>query len=142
MRPEYIIRKEEGFVSHAYPDSEGFLTIGIGTLIDKRKGGGITESEAFMLMRNRIEMIYPALDAKLPWWRSMSDVRQSILVSMAYQLGISGLLKFKNTLWSMRTGNYKAAARGILASKMAKQTPERTQRAAKAMETNVYEYED
>ena len=36
------LRRDEGCVLHAYPDHLGFLTLGIGRLIDRRKGGGIT----------------------------------------------------------------------------------------------------
>ncbi len=40
------LRRDEGEVLHAYQDSLGYWTIGIGVLIDKRKGGGITKAES------------------------------------------------------------------------------------------------
>jgi lysozyme len=136
---EDLIRAEEGFVPHAYPDSLGYLTIGYGTLIDKRKGGGITESEAFTLLRNRLAAIHAGLDEALPWWRGMNDTRRAVLASMAYQLGLAGVLRFARTLDAMEAGDYATAARGMRASLWAKQTPGRAARAARAMETGAFE---
>ena len=133
MTPEELIEAEEGFVPYGYSDSEGYLTIGIGTLIDKRSGGGITLEEARYLMGNRLAPIYAALDARLHWWRDMSEARRNALVSMAYQLGIVGLLKFKAALAAMEGGDYALAARRMLVSLWARQTPERAKRAARAM---------
>jgi lysozyme len=43
------LRRDEGEVLHAYQDKYGYWTIGVGRLIDARKGGGISveESRAF-----------------------------------------------------------------------------------------------
>ena len=47
------LEKDEGFVSHAYQDSEGLWTIGFGRLIDQSiPSAGITKDEARMLLRN------------------------------------------------------------------------------------------
>ena len=40
------LKRHEGLRLHAYADSLGYTTIGYGRMIDKRKGGGITEREA------------------------------------------------------------------------------------------------
>lgn len=45
---------DEGYRKSAYQDHLGFWTIGIGTLIDERKGAGITVDEAKYLLRNRL----------------------------------------------------------------------------------------
>ena len=44
---------------------------------------------------------------------------------MGYQLGISGLLSFKNTLKLIQESRYREAADNMLLSKWAKQTPNR-----------------
>ena len=48
------IRKHEGFRSGAYCDTQGYLTIGYGRLIDARRGGGITDAEAEFLLAGDI----------------------------------------------------------------------------------------
>jgi len=138
MKAEQLIEDEEGFCPYAYSDSKGYLTIGIGTLVDQR-GGGITLDEARYLMVNRVRPIYSSLDECMSWWRSLNEARQAVLVSMAYQMGISGLLKFKRTLEAMKRGDYKSAADGMLASKWAREdSPSRARRAARAMRTGSF----
>lgn len=133
------LRKSEGFVPHAYQDSLGFWTIGIGRLIDKRKGGGITEEEADYLLENDIGKKERELDARLPWWRDLDEVRQRILVDMAFNLGVDGLLAFKNTLAHVKAGRWAEAAAGMRKSLWARQVKSRADRLAKAMETGTLE---
>jgi lysozyme len=135
MGIEELLKREEGFVPHAYKDHLGFWTIGYGKLIDERKGGGITEKQALMLLRDEIAEIRFNLIGAIPWFLELDDVRATVLLSMAYQMGIDGVLKFKNTLAAVRAKDYAQAAKGIRNSKWAEQTPGRAERMAKAMET-------
>ena len=132
----HLIR-EEGFRSHAYVDSLGFLTIGIGRLIDQRKdGSGLTREEAEYLLANDIKRVTAQLDVSLPWWDELSDVRRAVLVSMAFQMGVGGLLTFTNTLRHIRQGNYFEASVSMFDSKWARQTPNRAIRLAAAMRSD------
>lgn len=133
------LRRDEGEVLHAYQDHLGFWTIGIGVLIDKRKGGGITQEESEYLFLNRLREKERVLRNKLPWFARLDDARQGVLLNMAYQMGVEGLLAFKNTLAAVEAGDYKKAAEGMLASKWAQQTPARATRLAKQMETGVWQ---
>lgn len=127
-----LLKKEEGFVPYAYVDSLGFLTIGYGKLIDKR-GGGITEKEAEMLLDNEILDKIQQLNEKLPWWSTLDQVRRTVVLAMAFQLGIDGLLGFKNTLELLRNGKWSEASAQMLESKWAEQTPARAKRMADAI---------
>jgi lysozyme len=49
-----MLEDEEGRVPHAYPDSLGYWTIGVGRLIDRRKGGGLSDDEIDYLLANDI----------------------------------------------------------------------------------------
>ena len=131
------LRRDEGFVPHAYQDHLGFWTIGIGRLIDKRKGGGITEDEALDLLDRDIERFEQELDAKLTWWRTLDDVRQRVILNMAFNLGVNGLLGFKNTLAAVKGERWEDAARGMLNSKWAGQVGDRADRLAKMMRTGA-----
>jgi len=73
--------RDEGEVHHAYQDSLGFWTLGIGRLIDQRRGGGITHDEALFLLQNDIESKTEDLDRALPWWKTLSEVRQRALLN-------------------------------------------------------------
>lgn len=137
MTIEELLKREEGFIPHAYQDHLGYWTIGYGKLIDQRKGGGITEKQALMLLRDEIEEKRRELDTQLGWWRTLDETRQTVILAMVFQMGIAGVLGFKNTLAALKAGDYAKAAKGIRGSKWAQQTPGRAERMAKAIETGV-----
>ena len=122
------LKRDEGFISHVYQDHLGYHTIGIGRLVDKRRGGGITEEEATYLLENDIDKVVNQLDYKLPWWRGLSDARQRALANMCFQMGINGLLKFKRMLRALEHGDYELARKEALDSVWAQQTPNRAAR--------------
>lgn len=124
------LKRDEGYVRHAYEDSEGFLTLGIGRLIDKRRGGGISEAEAEHLLGNDIEAVFVDLDRSLPWWREMSEPRQRALSNMCFNLGLSRLLGFRNMLAALEAGDFAGAATEALDSRWARQVGDRAQRIA------------
>lgn len=133
------LRLHECFVPHAYRDSEGYWTIGIGRLIDKAKGGRITEDEAYYLLENDIIAKEGELFSRLPWVRDLDDARQRVLLDMAFNLGIGGLLGFKNTLRCIEQGRYAQAAENMLQSKWSGQVGKRARRLSDAMETGRLE---
>ena len=133
------LRRDEGEVLHAYPDHLGFLTIGIGRLIDKQKGGGISSDEASYLLANDIRTKTAGVLAALPWAAQLDEVRRGVLIAMAFQMGLNGLLGFKTTLALVQGGNYTRAAEGMGDSRWAKQTPARAARLQKQMVTGVWQ---
>lgn len=141
---EQLIR-DEGEVLHAYTDTEGYWTIGIGRLIDRRKGGGITKAESTYLFNNDLERVQKQVFDALPWARQLDEARQGVLLNMCFQMGLgnaahgTGLLGFKNTLAMIERGDYESAAKGMLNSLWAKQTPLRAKRLSKQMETGEWQ---
>ena len=125
--------RDEGFRRAAYRDHLGYLTIGIGRMIDKRRGGGITRDEAAYLLASDIAEVEAALDTRIPWWRNAAPSRQRALLNMAFQLGVSGLMKFKRTLAMAKRGDWDQAATNALKSRWARQTPTRAKRVAALM---------
>lgn len=134
MTLEDLLVREEGLRLYAYQDSLGYWTIGYGTLIDKR-GSVFSEAAARFLLNEEIAAKKAEVLSAIPWIKSLSETRQTVLFAMAYQLGTAGLLAFRKTLAAVKAGDYSAAARGMRGSKWADQTPGRVERMAKAMET-------
>jgi len=122
------LTRDEGNVLHAFPDSQGYLTIGIGRLIDARRGGGITPEESLYLFGHDVDKVEAGLDRALPWWRTLSETRQRVLANMCFNLGINGLLKFHRMLDAVRTGRFGLAADEMRASAWYSQVGERAQR--------------
>ncbi len=121
---------DEGNIPHAYPDSRGYLTIGIGRLIDVRKGGRLTPDEVMFLFNNDVARHTADIYKALPWALEMSDGRQRALINMCFQMGIEGLLGFEHMLEAMETGNWQTAHDAALDSAWAKETPQRAARVA------------
>jgi len=132
------LRREEGSVRHAYKDSLGLWTIGVGRLIDESRGGGLSQDEIDYLLANDIKAKTTEVLAALPWVSRLSEQRQAVIIGMAFQMGTKGLLAFKHTLGSIEDGQYAEAAKGMLDSGWAKQTPARARRLAQQMETDTW----
>lgn len=133
------LNRDEGRRLHAYQDHLGYWTIGVGRLIDLRKGVGISPEEADYLLLNDVTRVRHELSKSLPWFVDLDDARQGALINMAFQLGTSGLMNFKKTLEHIRLGRYATAAGEMLQSKWAEQTPERAKRISKQMATGVWQ---
>ena len=115
------LKRHEGVVYHAYQDHLGYWTIGAGRLIDKRKGGRLRPDEVDYLLQNDVDYFVREVQKNLPWWEALDPVRKSVLVNMAFNMGIKGLLGFKNTLKFIESGQYDKAADNMLMSKWATQ---------------------
>lgn len=127
LRLEEQLLVDEGLRLKPYRCTAGRLTIGVGRNLDDR---GITESEALVLLNNDISAFWDKLAARQPWVLAAPEEVQEALVNMAFNLGVGGLLGFKETLAHMRTGKYGEAAKAMLASKWARQVGARAERLA------------
>ncbi|MBB4642381.1 glycoside hydrolase family protein [Rhizorhapis suberifaciens] len=134
------LNREEGRIPHAYQDHIGFWTIGVGRLIDKRKGGRLTDEEIDYLLANDIRRFMNAMK-DWPAWQAVKDdpVRAVALLSMCFQLGVQGLAGFKNSLDLVAQKRWDEAAANMMQSKWAKQTPARAKRVTAMLETGVYQ---
>lgn len=75
------------------------------------------------------------LDKRLPWWRTLDPVRRDVLSNMAFNLGVEGLLSFKNTLARLKAGDFEGCAEGMAASLWARQVKGRATRLIEMMRT-------
>ena len=115
--------RHEGLRLKPYRCTAGKLTIGIGRNLDDC---GITQSEAYVMLINDIMNCEKQLQANIPdIYNSLDEVRKSVLLNMCFNLGISGLLGFKNTLEFIKVGDWERAANNMLVSRWAKQVGRR-----------------
>lgn len=118
------IARHEGFRSRPYKDSLGFMTIGYGRCLDTK---GISQDEGLYLLDDDIGEATDRVIAALPWVEQMDDVRRGVLIEMAFQLGLDGLMAFKHMLAAAQQSIWDRAADEMLSSTWAQQTPARAQ---------------
>ena len=124
------VEESEGRRLKPYKDHLGYLTIGVGTLLEH----GITDRQADALCILGIDREVRTFERSsgLDLTGQPREVAL-VLAEMAYQLGGAGLAKFKNAIAHVKSGNYVSAAAEMLDSKWAKQTPQRAERLADRM---------
>jgi lysozyme len=123
---EQLLR-DEGCRLRVYTDSVGKLTIGVGRNISDV---GISQAEAELLLNNDIGKATAALLETLPWTAELDEVRRGALINMAFNMGIHGLMGFRNTLAMIHAGDYEKASEEMLQSKWAEQIGARAHRLA------------
>ena len=113
----------EGFRSKPYQCSEGVWTIGHGLT-------WLTEEESLHILTGRVSQLHLKLLDDIDWYKDMPPEIQGILIEMVYQIGYSGVMKFKKMIANMIDKDWKGAANEMLDSRWAKQTPNRANRLA------------
>lgn len=129
------IKKHEGLRLKPYTDTVGKLTLGVGRNLEDK---GITEQEALFMLNNDVDYFYKKLADSLPWIKNLDDARQNVLVNMAFNLGVAGLMSFKNMLGHCKDGHYDYAAVEMLNSKWADQVGYRSSDLAWQMRTGDF----
>lgn len=116
---------DEGLRLKPYRCPAGKLTLGVGRNLDDR---GITRDEAMVMLDNDIQDFWAKLQTELPWLPGAPEPVQEALLNMCFNLGLGGLLAFKNTLALIKGGDYAGAAAAMLDSQWARQVGGRAQR--------------
>jgi len=132
------LRLDEGVIPHAYTDSEGYLTIGVGRLIDRVRGGRLSNDEIEYLLNNDIDRVAYRLSHEFPWYDNLSDVRKEVLVNFAFNLGIAGVKNFKRMIAAIERQDWVDAAREGLDSKWSGQVGDRAIRLMQALRTGQW----
>ena len=129
------IKHHEGLRLKPYKCTAGKLTIGYGRNLEDR---GITKYEAELLLSHDISQITEQLSSALEFWRLLDEPRRAVLVNMAFNIGVHGLLKFKKTLSLIESGDYSSASIEMMDSKWAKQVPSRALDLSVQMDLGVF----
>lgn len=129
------IKRHEGLKLHPYKCTAGKTTIGYGRNLDDK---GITASEAEeMLLTDMCEVEERLFGEGL--FSGLNDARKAVLINMGYQLGIGGLFKFKKMIAALDRKEYELAAKEMLDSRWAMQTPRRAKELSEQMLTGEFQ---
>ena len=123
------IKKHEGFRNKVYKDTLGKRTIGYGHLCVEDWWEDDKEYPEAQLDRIFDKDFEKAKDgaSKLYEGCEISDTAKGIIIEMVFQLGTTGVSKFKNMWKALKETppNYSVAKIEMLDSRWAKQTPNR-----------------
>ena len=145
-----LLRYHEGECFLAYDDATGALiqpghtvighpTIGYGRALDTN---GVSREEAELLLRHDIRRVTEQLTKRLPWLGARTAPRRAVVISMGYNLGVKGLLKFRKTLLAIEREDYRTAAVEMLSSKWAEQVGDRALMLAAMMDSGQWPDDD
>jgi len=136
-----LVRFHEGRRLYVYDDAtgrgvgpgstlEGHPTIGIGRALDVR---GISDDEAEALFAADLADTSTALARERAWVLELDPVRRAVLVDMAFNMGVRGLLGFRRALAALEIGDCETCAVEMLDSRWADQVGRRATRLAATM---------
>lgn len=130
-----LLIKHEGVRLKPYTDSVGKLTIGCGRNLDDL---GITEREALVLLENDIVRTRREVSGFFPWFKDLDEVRQDVMINMAFNLGLPRLLGFQKMLVAVKHQDWEEAAKQMLDSKWAEQVGSRALELSNMMRMGKY----
>jgi len=122
------LETDEGFRGKPYKDTEGLWTVGYGWCLERRDlpkplaqlilAWQIAETVEEMLHEDRLRELLEEGSKEL----------RAVLINMAFNLGIAGLMGFNNFLTALEEEDYTKASEEMLDSKWARQVKSRATR--------------
>lgn len=132
-----LIKEHEGVVKHAYQDSRGYWTIGVGRLIDEKLKGGLSDDEIDYLLANDVKRCEDEA-VTYPFYAKMDEARKAVIISMLFNLGKPNFDKFQNMQAALLVGDFHTASNEMLSSLWAKQVGHRANHLAQMMRTGEW----
>jgi lysozyme len=130
-----MIKRHEGLRTKVYQCPSSKWTIGYGRNLEDT---GISEMEANLMLSNDIGRVFQECVNEFAWFNTLSLVRQDVIASMVFQMGMGGLKGFKKMLVAIGKRDFPEVAIQMLDSGWAKQTPARAQELARMMASGKY----
>ena len=127
MSPDLLeaVKLSEGFRDKVYKCTEGHDTIGYGFAI---KDLVMDEDIAEMILRRKLDSLIDRANARFAFLKRMPNDIQDVIYEMCYQMGVSGVSKFRKTLAYLENNEFKMASKEMLDSRWARQTPNRAKK--------------
>jgi len=136
------VKKHEGYRNKVYLDTLGKRTVGVGHLCVEDFWEDDKEYEESFLMEILQKDLQEAIRGakELMEEHGCADIderAEEILIEMVFQLGRTGVSKFRNMWKALSEHNYVGASFEMLDSRWAKQTPNRAKNMADQMKACV-----
>jgi lysozyme len=132
------IKKHEGFLSKVYLDSLGKATIGYGHLLteDDDFAEGIIYDKDILedLFEKDFAIAVKGAEELLKGYE-IALIAKEVIIEMVFQLGKTGVSKFKNMFAALKEHDYSRAAAEMLNSAWYRQTPSRCEELSDLMKS-------
>lgn len=136
VRLKEEITADEGKVLEIYKDHLGYPTVGVGHLILESDeefgqpiGTKITETRCDELLFRDLNIVLSECEERFHNnWIDWPEEVKLIIANMAFNLGLTRLVKFKKMFAALNKGDYKLASEEGLDSRWAKQVYNRAKR--------------
>lgn len=110
-------------------------TVGFGNTHGVTPDSRLDRIRAERLLEEHILEVDNDLRNTLSWYNDASFVTKTVLINMTFNMGLAGVLKFRNTLAYIGQKNYKQAAANMRKSLWYQQVTKRAERLAVRMES-------
>ncbi len=98
----------EGFSLSVYTDKTGHPTIGYGYNLSVYSYEGKRITKAYGLLTDILKENYKAI-LSYGWYKNLDAMRRMVILDLSYNLGLNGLLKFKQFIKAIEDKNYALA---------------------------------
>lgn len=130
------LETDEGRRRRIYKDSVGKWSGGVGRNLEDR---GLRDDEIDLMLNNDIEEAVGIARAVVPNFDKLDDVRQEVIVNMAFNLGETRLTGFKQFIAALVRFDFQRATAEMMDSKWYDQVGDRGKRLAYAMREGRFE---
>jgi lysozyme len=131
-----MLVRHEGLRLTPYRDTVGKLTIGVGRNLDDV---GISKEEAMFLLQNDLAKAERSAGQFIHFFANLDEARQAVVISMIFNMGIFGLMKFSRFLQAMEKGDFDTASEEMLSSLWADQVGNRAVELATMMKEGKFQ---
>lgn len=128
------LKRHEGLRIKPYKCTANKTSIGYGRNLDDN---GISIYEAEMLLQNDVNHILRQLETVI-WYMLLDDVRKAVIVNMAYNMGIQGMLGFKKMIAAIQKQDWETVAKEMLDSDYGRELKTRATELSKQLETGKW----
>jgi lysozyme len=132
------LKDEEGCKNAPYKCTAGHETIGIGHNLDAQSidniigrhfyGDHISMDEVILIFDHDLKKVLVSIIENIPNFKSYKPSAQYVITSMTFNMGVGGIMKFKNFLKAVDKGDIPVAIKEMEDSKWFVQVPNRAKK--------------
>ncbi|WP_341783770.1 glycoside hydrolase family protein [Helicobacter pylori] len=127
LAESFLIVDSEGFSPFIYTDKTEYPTIGYSYNLSVYSYEGKRITKAYGLLTDILKENHKAL-LSYGWYKNLDAMRRMVILDLSYNLGLSGLLKFKQFIKAIEDKNYALAVERLQKSPYFNQVKKRASR--------------